>query len=102
MYPSKEHLRNNMFFSRKPCAVCAEKDKRIEELREQVAYLKTLTIPENNPALLPLVTREADAVISSSQEIINVPVEQKEEYEKYMREREDAMSERDRILSGQY
>lgn len=91
-----------MFFKSKPCAVCAEKDLRIVELKEQVAYLKTLTLPENNPAQQPLVIREADSVISASHEIINVPPEQQSEYEKYMREKEEAIMERDRILSGQY
>lgn len=30
------------------CKVCIEKDKRIQELKDQIAYLRTLAIPQNS------------------------------------------------------
>lgn len=32
-------------FDKKPCGVCAEKDERIKDLKEQINYLRTLLNP---------------------------------------------------------
>lgn len=50
-----------MFFK---CRVCTEKDLRIEELKAQAAFLKSL-IPQTTPDILPL-NLEAQKILEGS------------------------------------
>lgn len=72
------------------CRVCQEKDARIADLKTQIAYLSRLATPDNSG--IPLVHLEADAILSGSQEIIEVDQSKVDE----------TISERDRLLSGTY
>lgn len=92
----------NWFFNLFRCKVCAEKNERIAEYKAQIEYLKNLTIPNNNPALPPLLTLEADNVMSGSQAITDVSKDQLDEFEKYLKEKQDEVSEANSLLAGTY
>lgn len=52
------------WFSKKPCAVCAEKDARIADLREQISDLRRMALMPSPTELLTPSQREADLVLS--------------------------------------
>lgn len=76
------------------CKVCQEKDKRIAELKDQIAHLRLLVYPVND-ALVPV---EDDVVVAEATQDPEVQQFQ----EQQLAELEEVMSERDRLLSGQY
>lgn len=86
------------------CKVCSEKDKRIADLQEQILHLRELCVPQSNPYNEPLVSREADATLSASTEMLTVPASQEKEVQEYKKaqEEDEIISERDRLLSGTY
>lgn len=75
------------------CKVCAEKEIRIKELKEQIEYLKSLTIPDNNSFNPTPVEQEYDQVISGATD--------KVEYDEDP-ELDKIESEQTRILIGTY
>lgn len=75
------------------CKVCEEKDRRIVELKEQIAHLRLLVYPVND-ALAP-VTDDVIPQEAQDKEIESFKEQQSEELDKVMRER-------DQLLSGQY
>lgn len=74
------------------CRVCAEKDKRIQDLLGQIADLRKLAIPDTSK--ISLVSLESDAVMSGHDE--QIPIEIRED------EALESSYERDRLLSGTY
>lgn len=79
------------------CKCCAEKDSRIASLRSEIEFLRTLVRrPEHHNASLPVVTLEADAVLSAQDEQTFVEVAPESE------EARDIELERDRLLAGTY
>lgn len=81
------------------CKVCAEKDARIQDLKQQIESLQSLVIPDNSLDKIPANHLEADGVLSGMQHTITVPgAEDLFEPSTIQEER----SERDRILSGTY
>lgn len=80
------------------CKVCIAKDYHIASLKEQNAQLLSLLVPKNDPFEVPLVTREADAALSATNELLFVPESQKDEAEELTYD--EVISERDRILNG--
>lgn len=74
------------------CKVCAEKDRRILDLKDQISVLRRQLLPVNssNPTVTSL---EMDGVMSGQQHIIEIPETAEEIAE---------ARERDRLLSGQY
>lgn len=69
-------------------------EARISDLKQQIADLRTLSIPKSNN-LVPLNHLEADAVMSASHEAIEVSEEE-------LKEIEEAQAEAARLFSGQY
>lgn len=79
------------------CKACQEKDARIADLKEQVAFLRELARrPETSNKSIPQVTFEADAVLSGQQAVIEI-----KEGETGISINE-IESERDRLLAGTY
>ncbi len=79
------------------CKCCKEKDGRIDDLREQVSFLRDLARrPETSNKTIPSVTFEADAVLSGQQNIVEL-----NEGESGIAINDDDL-ERDRLLSGTY
>lgn len=79
------------------CKTCKEKDARIADLKEQVAFLRELARrPEASNKSIPQVTFEADAVLSGQQSVTEI---QEGETGISINEIE---SERDRLLAGTY
>jgi hypothetical protein len=54
------------------CRVCSEKDTRILDLKEQIAYLKSQLNSPNDPEHPPQISLEADGVLSGQQHIIDI------------------------------
>jgi len=77
------------------CKVCAEKDLRIADLK---AHIEALS-PTRNDYKIPLVSIEADQCLSGSNEIIEIS---NEEVEQMSPADQAILSERDRLLSGNY
>lgn len=86
-----------MFFS---CKVCAEKDKRIEELHAQVKFLKSMLSSPSNPGDVTAYALEADGILSAQQHILDVEIPDSEQF--VSREADNELSERDKLLSGNY
>lgn len=84
------------------CKVCQEKNERLADYKAQIDYLRLLTIPDNNPSRPPLLTLEADNVISGSQAVVEVSKDQQQEFEKYLQEKQDEVSEANSLLAGTY
>jgi hypothetical protein len=74
------------------CKVCAEKDKRINDLQNEVAYLRELANPSKLNVTIPAIHSEADRIMSASQD--EIPSESLSD--------EEITSERIRLLSGTY
>lgn len=77
------------------CKACLSRDKTIAVLEEQNKFLRELVQPrlEKPHSELPMV--EADAVLTNSGEILDFTDEQEKEFDA-------ELSERDRLLSGNY
>lgn len=84
------------------CKVCQEKDSRIQDLKEQIAYLRTLTA---SPSISDQVTAsylEADGIMSGQQHILEVPSASERAEQGEERTAEDEQRERDRLLAANY
>lgn len=79
------------------CRTCREKDARIADLKEQIAMLRRLALPDNNPHNPTAHALEADAILSGQQHVIEI-----DESELPDTEMDAITHERDRILSGTY
>ena len=79
------------------CKACAEKDKRILELKEQIVYLRSLVYPQNfeDSDLPAAVTAPTPSPETYDQELTKLQEQQSAEQEEIRRER-------DRLLSGTY
>ena len=77
------------------CRVCLERDKRINDLRDEISTLRKLVLSERTQAVPSEVEQEADNVISGSPEI--APPTNSEQ-----RELEIIQSEAQKLLSGTY
>lgn len=92
------------------CSVCAEKDKRIEDLKNQITRMEALVFPQNSQDDIPVLEFEADAILSGSPETVATPAVkdpavlriQQEAAQKLRQKEEDIASEAARILSGTY
>jgi len=81
------------------CRVCAEKDQRISDLKEQVAFLKSQLVVSNDPEHAPIGQYEADGILSAQQHVIEVPTPEQFSED---RQAEAERSERERLLAGTY
>jgi len=78
-----------------PCKICIEKEKRIEELKEEVEFLRAMLLPNSNGKIVNL---EANNILSGSQAMIDIP-----EYgNDKIREQEEINREAERIMNGTY
>ena len=86
------------------CRACGAHEKNIKNLEEQISYLRTLIFPKQDMYNPPLIHREADAVMSATTELLDIPPEQKEEAKSLDPNApgEADIEERDKILSGNY
>jgi hypothetical protein len=75
------------------CSRCSEKDARIADLKDQVAYLRSQLTPS---PITPLRVLEADAILSGNQTTIEIPEDEDE------RKARAVTAERDRVLSANY
>jgi hypothetical protein len=73
--------------------VCVAKDAHITSLQAEIEMLRRLALPTNNT--LPIIEFEADAVMSGSQEQINLD-------EIDTKQHEEIAAEAARLLSGSY
>lgn len=80
------------------CKVCAEKDKRISSLEDQVAFLRTLTHPKVNNYVVPDNDLEANGVLDGTDRQIQIETFSDET----LRLSEEEQRERQAILSGEY
>lgn len=78
------------------CKVCAEKDRRIQDLKSQIETLKQLVVPANDPNQVPIVHLEADGILSAQQHTVQV----EEDFPETQNTEE--LAERDRLLSANY
>lgn len=81
-----------------PCKVCAEKDKRVVSLENEIAFLRTLVRPTINNDKLSVVEYEADGVVGGATDQIEIQTYQHASAE----EDEAILAERNAILSGNY
>lgn len=81
------------------CKVCEEKDKRIRELKEQVVHLRSLTYPSQD-----FYTNTSDAFADDIKEVVQQPIDQElsDIQQEHDRQAREILSERDRLLSGEY
>lgn len=84
------------------CKTCLAKDDHIAALNEQIKFLKLQLNPNASPFNQPLVLREADMILSAEETPIAIPDNLSEEQEAEVEEYKKAISERDRLLSGNY
>lgn len=78
------------------CKVCIEKEKRISELKEQIAYFKEVLHPKDTAVrYIPSQSIEEDVILSGGgQEEVVLPQDQIESPE--------VLAEREAMLSGTY
>lgn len=82
------------------CKVCAEKDKRVEDLQSRVAFLeKWLTEPRKEPAMEQL---EADALFNASSHIIEIPENHETPPSEYPPSQQEIDDEARNLLMGTY
>lgn len=81
-----------MLFKTKPCAVCAEKDKRIEDLKAQIASLSQMLQPQRLSKQAEKVDLEANVLLNGVNEQVQVSEELSPE----------VLREREQLLSGTY
>ncbi len=74
------------------CKRCLEKNDRIVDLKEQVSFLRSMTVSSSDPTPRQM---EADAILNGTDRVIDITPEEKESVE-------DVASEEARILSGTY
>ena len=79
------------------CKACEAKQSHIEDLRKQIADLRTLALPKQDASVIPLVQLEADAVLSGTTDVIQVNTTDPQEDDA-----EAIQSEASRILAGTY
>lgn len=79
------------------CKVCAEKDQRILDLKNEVDFLRGQIRVDNNPENIPLVHMEADGVMSGQQHVITIP-----DVDTRSQTADEERAERDRLLSATY
>lgn len=78
------------------CKCCSEKDAHIKSLMAEVEFLRHLSRkPETSNASLPMITMEADGLLSGQDHIIELDPQK-------IQQLDETISERDRILSGTY
>ncbi len=53
------------------CKICSAKDELIAQLRSEVAYLRQLAVPQNDPLLIPAYTREAESIMGGHEEFVD-------------------------------
>lgn len=80
------------------CRVCAEKDKRISSLEDQVAFLRDLTRPKVNNHIIPDNNLEANGVLDA----LDRPIEIETYAEETQRLSEEELRERAALLGGSY
>lgn len=79
------------------CKACPCKDAHIKSLQDEVANLRRLVIPSESAGnVLPVIHLEADAILSGSQEVMQISDKE------LKKQAEDANSEVSAILSGSY
>lgn len=82
------------------CKVCAEKDKRIEDLKTQVDSLLSMVSPKTSAHTIPLNQIEADAILTGRDEVIEVEVDNLDT--RRQQELIEIEREAQRILAGTY
>lgn len=76
------------------CRICQEKDAQISLLKAQVDDLRSLVLPKEKTTVdASPVELESDALLTGSQDTIEIELSEDEQ---------KIISERDRILSGNY
>ncbi len=80
------------------CKVCAEKDKRISSLEDQVAFLRDLAHPRVDNENIPASNHEANGVLDALQE--HITIETRADAAHNLSEEE--IAEREALLGGTY
>ena len=75
------------------CKICLEKNKRIEDLKEQIELLKKLAFPNNNNA--NAINVEANSIMHGSNDIIDLTPEE-------LARQQDIIQEQNALLYGTY
>lgn len=60
------------------CKACQAKDAHIEQLKSEVAYLRQLALPQNDPYSLPSFVLESEAIMAGYEEEIQVVPEERQ------------------------
>lgn len=80
------------------CKVCAEKERRIASLEEQVTFLRGLVHPKVDNSYIPENNHEANEILDATQR----PVQIQSYANAVITLSEEELAERDAILSGTY
>jgi hypothetical protein len=80
------------------CKVCAEKDKRVASLEEQIAFLRGLLHPAVDNSNIPESVQEANGILDAQDR----PIEIQTYAAATIALSEEELAERDAILSGSY
>ncbi len=81
-----------------PCKVCAEKDKRISSLEDQVAFLRALARPPVNNFIIPDNNLEANGMLDATDQQIQIQTYA----DATLKLSEEELRERQAILDGSY
>lgn len=82
------------------CKACPCKDAHIAALEGEIKHLRSLILPTN--AFPSIGLREADALLSGHQNMIEITEEEQDQIIKGQKEMEDTLRERDNLLTGNY
>ncbi len=74
------------------CKRCLEKNERILDLKEQVSFLRSMTVSSSDPTAKQM---EEDAILSGTDRVIDITPEEESSVD-------DVSSEAARIFSGAY
>lgn len=84
------------------CKACESHKAHLADLRDEIAHLRSMAFATSNPFNEPIVNREANAVLDGTTSPLtfstNVSPDDANDRKAY----EEEITERDRILSGNY
>lgn len=80
------------------CQVCAEKDKRVASLEEQITFLRGLVHPTVDNSYIPQANAEANDILDATTQPVRI-----ESYaDSIVLLSQEELAERDALLSGNY
>lgn len=80
------------------CKVCEEKDKRIEDLKAEIAHFRTIQNPPPRQAVLRYEMEADNLLTGGNSETLKSPIDLEAEAKELAR----LQAEQDRILTGNY